>query len=235
MKKIEQPLILSLETSTRASSIAVLRHNAVLAEKKSNENFSQSSQLLFDISEVLRQAGAELRQIDLLASAVGPGSFTGLRIGLATAKALANALKIPVCGVSTLLAAAINANKTGENWILLAAGRSEYFVQSFIKDKDGVLNINSEIEIYNLENLLEKVGGKHFIHWISTPETIELVSGIKIDQKWSFQPLPENLAISVGKIASEVFLKGNLEMNPLDAVYARGADIGTGKNAISAI
>lgn len=224
-------MILSLETSSRAVGVAVLRGNSVLAEKKGDKNFSQSSQLLFDIREILQKVNISLKQIDLLAVAVGPGSFTGLRIGIATAKALAKALKLPICGISTLLAATADVQKNKEIYVVLPAGRSEYFVQCFMKSEDEDLIQTSEIKIYNIENLIEKVAEKYDSRWIALPETIELLSNGILKESKSFHCLPENLAISVGKIAYEVFLQDELEKNPPDAIYVRSAEIGMGKNA----
>ena len=231
MRNSKQPLILSLETSTRSGGVALLRGNEVLAERAGKENSSQSAQLLSDIREILQKNDLNLNQINLLAVAVGPGSFTGLRIGLATAKALATALKIPIAGISTLEAAAACSEKDGEIGVVLPAGRSEYFVQSFKKSpKDGLKRI-SQIEIYTVKDLSEKVAEKNNLNWISTEETILMISSTAKNTNRNYHVLPQNLAISTGQTACEIFLRGNLNENPPHPVYGRGAGIGGSNNA----
>jgi tRNA threonylcarbamoyl adenosine modification protein YeaZ len=231
MRNSKQPLILSLETSTRSGGVALLRGNEVLAERAGKENSSQSAQLLSDIREILQKNDLNLNQINLLAVAVGPGSFTGLRIGLATAKALARALKIPIAGISTLEAAAYCFEKNGEICVILPAGRSEYFVQSFEKSpKDGLKPI-SQIEIYTVKNLIEMCSEKNNLNWISTEEIISVISEAGKNTNHNYQALPQNLAISVGRTVHEIFLRGNLNENPPNPVYGRGAGIGGSNNA----
>lgn len=231
MRNSKQPLILSLETSTRSGGVALLRGNEVLAERAGKENSSQSAQLLSDISEILQKNDLNLNQINLLAVAVGPGSFTGLRIGLASAKALAIALKIPIAGISTLEAAAACSDKEGEICAALQAGRSEYFVQSFKKSPKDGLKSASQIEIYSVKDLSEKVAEKNNLNWISTEEIVSMISEAGKNTNHNYQVLPQNLAIPIGRTAYEIFLRSNLNENPPHPVYGRGAGIGGSNNA----
>jgi len=231
MRNSKQPLILSLETSTRSGGVALLRGNEVLAERAGKENSSQSAQLLSDIREILQKNDLNLNQINLFAVAVGPGSFTGLRIGLATAKALAMALKIPIAGISTLEAAASCSEKDGEICVVLSAGRYEYFAQSFKKSRQNDLKPASEIEIYTVKNLIEMCAEKNNLNWLSTEEIIPVISEAAKNTNHNYQALPQNLAISVGRTALGIFLRGKLNEYPPDPVYARGAGIGESKNA----
>ncbi|HEX8266454.1 MAG TPA: tRNA (adenosine(37)-N6)-threonylcarbamoyltransferase complex dimerization subunit type 1 TsaB [Pyrinomonadaceae bacterium] len=231
MLNSKQPLILSLETSTRSGGVALLRGNEVLAERAGKENSSQSAQLLSDIREILQKNDLNLNQINLFAVAVGPGSFTGLRIGLATAKALAMALKTPIAGISTLEAAASCSEKDGEICVVLPAGRNEYFAQSFKKSGQNDLKRASEIEIYTVKNLIEMCAEKNNSNWISTGEIISVISEAGKNTNHNYQALPQNLAISVGRTGHEIFLRGDLNEYPPNPVYARGAGIGESKNA----
>ena len=99
--------ILGIETSTRAASVAVVADGKILAEslRESPQTFSET--LMPQVEEVIRISGA-FKKIDAVAVSIGPGSFTGLRIGLATAKALAYAWGIKIIGVPTLLAMSYN-------------------------------------------------------------------------------------------------------------------------------
>src|SRR3989442_10864646 len=89
MPNVEEPLILAIETATRAGSVALSRGAKLLSSAEGNAAESHSISLLETIENILQQVGVELSDIDLFAAASGPGSFTGLRIGLATTKALA--------------------------------------------------------------------------------------------------------------------------------------------------
>lgn len=99
--------ILGIETSTRAASVAVMVDGKILAEslRESPQSFSET--LMPQVEEVIKISGA-FENLDAVAVSIGPGSFTGLRIGLATAKALAYAWGIKIIGVPTLLAMSYN-------------------------------------------------------------------------------------------------------------------------------
>lgn len=99
--------ILGIETATRAASVAVIFNGKILAEslRESPQSFSET--LMPQVEDVIKISGA-FENLDEVAVSIGPGSFTGLRIGLATAKALAYAWKIKIIGVPTLQALAYN-------------------------------------------------------------------------------------------------------------------------------
>lgn len=99
--------ILGIETSTRATSVAVVSDGKILSEvvRESPQTFSETLMPL--VEEVIESSGA-FNKIDAVAVSIGPGSFTGLRIGLATAKALAYAWRTKIIGVPTLAVLAEN-------------------------------------------------------------------------------------------------------------------------------
>lgn len=101
-------IVLALDTSTMISSCAVLDEEQVLGEYSLNQNETHSENLVPMIKEVLENLDLKVEDIDLYGVAIGPGSFTGLRIGVAIVKALAHVFDKPVVGVSTLEALAYN-------------------------------------------------------------------------------------------------------------------------------
>jgi len=94
--------ILALETATLAGGAALLDGDAVIAETRSNIALTHSERILVAVDRVLRDARWTVRDLEGLAVSIGPGSFTGLRVGLATVKGLAFSLSLPVAGVPTL-------------------------------------------------------------------------------------------------------------------------------------
>ena len=94
-------LILAFDTATDVATSALVRDGEPLGER-----FSRAVRILEDIDELLAEAGVERTEVEGIAVGTGPGSYTGLRMGLVTARALGLALAIPVAGVPTLAALA---------------------------------------------------------------------------------------------------------------------------------
>jgi tRNA threonylcarbamoyladenosine biosynthesis protein TsaB len=100
--------VLGIDTSTDSVSVALLHDSDAIAEITLFKPASTLSDLVPTIDFLLKSAHSSLRQIDLLAVTTGPGSWTGLRIGVATAKTIAQALNVPIIGIPTLDALARN-------------------------------------------------------------------------------------------------------------------------------
>ncbi len=98
--------ILALETSAKSVSVAVTEGGVLLAQAYQNRGLTHSVTLMPLLDGMLRSAGLTLDDIEAVAVAHGPGSFTGIRIGVSAAKGLAWAKALPCCGVSTLAAMA---------------------------------------------------------------------------------------------------------------------------------
>jgi tRNA threonylcarbamoyladenosine biosynthesis protein TsaB len=119
-------LILAFDTATDVATSALVSDGEVLGERT-----SRAVTVLEDVDALLRQAGAHTRELEGIAVGIGPGSFTGVRIGLATARGLALALGVSVAGVSTLDALAAGAPgavpvidaRRGEVFVLLEEPR----------------------------------------------------------------------------------------------------------------
>jgi tRNA threonylcarbamoyladenosine biosynthesis protein TsaB len=113
-------LTLAFDTATGVATSALVRDGDVLGERT-----GRAVEVLADADELLRAEGLVPRDLDLLAVGVGPGSFTGVRIGLAAARGVALALRLPVAGVSTLEALAAGAPGSVP---VIDARRGEIFV-----------------------------------------------------------------------------------------------------------
>ncbi len=103
---MHEPLILHLETATNICSVALSKGEEILAIRESDEERSHGSLLTVFMSEVMTEAGISPSQVNAVAISKGPGSYTGLRIGVSVAKGFAFAQNIPVIGVITLQALA---------------------------------------------------------------------------------------------------------------------------------
>lgn len=101
--------LLAIDTSSAVASAAILEDNKLVAEYILNNKKTHSQKIMPMVEELMRDSELEVSDIDIFAAAYGPGSFTGLRIGVATAKALAHAVKKPMVEVSTLEGIAYNA------------------------------------------------------------------------------------------------------------------------------
>jgi tRNA threonylcarbamoyl adenosine modification protein YeaZ len=118
---------LVIETATAACSVALLDGDRILAARHELVGRGHAERLVPMIGEVLEQAGQ--RRADLIQVDCGPGSFTGIRVGLAAARALALAWGVPVAGFSAL--ALIAATAKEEVGVAIAGGHGELFVQRF--------------------------------------------------------------------------------------------------------
>jgi tRNA threonylcarbamoyl adenosine modification protein YeaZ len=126
-------IILSADTSLPLLSVALMRDEALLGTVALEGKASRNEKLLPAIDWLLTEAGVDRREIDLFAVTRGPGSFTGVRIGLATMQGLALALGKPVCAMSTHEAIAPSA---GPATIVDDAGRGEYYVSCFLDGRE---------------------------------------------------------------------------------------------------
>ena len=124
--------MLALETATRAVGVALLRGEELVAERAAPAERPAAETLLPALDALLAEAGVGLDAVDALAVSAGPGSFTGLRIGIATAKGLALVDGIPVVPVSTLAALALGAGPSCEPVVAaLDARRGEVYAGCF--------------------------------------------------------------------------------------------------------
>lgn len=152
-----EPLILAIDTATTAGGgVAISRGARLLACRTwSGSNASHSTSVLQEVDALLGEVKISLGAVQLFAALVGPGSFTGLRIGLATVKSLAATLARPCAGVPTLGAVARAAGPSACTLACLPAGRGEVFWQLLGVAEDLIVTPLSEPTHHNLETLFE--------------------------------------------------------------------------------
>jgi tRNA threonylcarbamoyladenosine biosynthesis protein TsaB len=126
------PLLLAVETSCRTSSVALLRGEELLAEEQAAAGRSGAESLLPCVDAVLRRAGLALEAVEAFAISIGPGSFTGLRIGVATLKGFAFGTELPIAPVPTLAVLARAAPDTRDPVLALVdARRGEFYAAAY--------------------------------------------------------------------------------------------------------
>jgi tRNA threonylcarbamoyladenosine biosynthesis protein TsaB len=189
-------LILAVDTSTRTGSAALLRDTQVLAEISGYEETPYSTRLFRDVSSLQERADFGLDEVDLFAVAAGPGSFTGLRVGLTAVKAWSEVHRKPIAAISGLEAIAAESligenSSTGDTSNdggskigdapgafearliapFLDGRRGQLFGAIYRRTSEGAagLALASDESILSLDEFLELVKGK-------SPESVQLVS-----------------------------------------------------------
>lgn len=128
-------MLLAFDTATAFVTVALHDGRAVVAERTSQRAMQHGEQLAPLVEQVLAQAGLDRRALTAIAAGVGPGPFTGLRVGLVTARTLAHVLEIPVHGVCSLDVLALEAVETGtvtgDFVVATDARRKEVYLASY--------------------------------------------------------------------------------------------------------
>ena len=123
--------ILAMDTSSKNASVAILEDEKTLIELNNAEEKTHSQKLMPMIDEAFQKTNLALDDIQLLSCSLGPGSFTGVRIGIATSKAFADSKKIPCVGVTSLEGLAYNLNQEGYICSLLNANHDNVYAGLF--------------------------------------------------------------------------------------------------------
>jgi tRNA threonylcarbamoyladenosine biosynthesis protein TsaB len=220
------------------ASAAVLRDSEVLAEVSGSEETPYSSRLFSDITLLQSKASFQLNQVDVFAIAAGPGSFTGLRVGLTAVKAWSEVHGKPIAAISGLEAVAAASAMGG------APGDSKaHLLAPFLDARRGQiyggiyrrlpenplgLELASDESILSLDEFLELVKGKfpQTVDLVSpTPEVLpaariaEILPGTRVIQ------VSAALAPAIGRLGFERAKRGNLvDSLSLDANYVRRSD-----------
>ena len=124
-------LILAADTSLPIFSVALLRDRSLIGAVALEGRSSRNEKLLPAVDWLLTESGVDRHEIDLFAVTRGPGSFTGVRIGLATIQGLALALGKPICAMSTHEAIALDDDNGEKIAVIDDAGRGEFYISRF--------------------------------------------------------------------------------------------------------
>jgi tRNA threonylcarbamoyladenosine biosynthesis protein TsaB len=146
-------LILAADTSSSHASFAIVRDEKLLASLSGGAHLPHSQTFFSNLSILLQLADIEITEIDAFAAVTGPGSFTGLRVGLAAIKGLAHTLSRPAVGVSSFDAVALGTGAAGLILVMIDAGREEVYC--------GLRKVHSDGRIESLGE--DSVGSPAFV------------------------------------------------------------------------
>jgi tRNA threonylcarbamoyladenosine biosynthesis protein TsaB len=239
-------LILAVDTSTRMGSAAILRDTAVLAEISGYEETPYSTRLFRDVEQLRNRVNFSLHEVDLFAVAAGPGSFTGLRVGLTAVKAWAEVHQKPVAAISGLQAIAAESQTalTGGIPSTTTGTTNSRYIASFLDARRGQifgavyrnafpsernLSIESDESILSQDEFLEMVTGRvagSSVDFVSpTPEAISAVRITEAFPGARVIPVSAALAPAIGRLGFERAKRGDvLDAIRLDANYVRRSD-----------
>jgi tRNA threonylcarbamoyladenosine biosynthesis protein TsaB len=155
------PRILALDTSSLRGSIALLEGNELRTEVRSQSLKTHSTLLLRAVDFLLDRAGWDLKDLNLVAAGIGPGSFTGIRIGISTALGISQSLGIPFAGISGLDALAHEASwLEGDIGVLMDAHRSQYYYAEY-SSRNGKIRLSRKPALFEISDLERCLGDRH--------------------------------------------------------------------------
>ncbi len=173
-------LILAFETSAKAASVALVENGKLLGESYQNTGLTHSQTLMVMAEDLLKQVGKTVNDITAVAVAEGPGSFTGVRIGVAAAKGFAWGRQLPCYGVSTLEAMALSLGAyQGHICACMDARRSQVYNALFYVNQGNLERFSEDraISLADLKSELEHIDGPIFLVGDGASLTHKTLSG----------------------------------------------------------
>ena len=196
--------ILALDTSTMMASCAVMDENRVLAEYSMSQEKSHSERLVPMIDEILKGLDLKINDIDLYAVATGPGSFTGLRIGVATMKAFAHMFDKAIIGIPTIEGLAFNLPHNKIVVPMVDARRNRVYTGIYSWEA-GELSTIMKADAIEIDELLEMLDSKYNDIAVngdgSSLYRKKIVEVLKDKVKYSTMGLNHCKASSIGELA----------------------------------
>lgn len=227
-------LVLAIDSTMNGCSAGVYSAEHGLLSSESYEmNRGQAEHLMPMIGRVLGQAGAVYADVGLIAVTNGPGAFTGMRIGLSTAKALSMAMGVPAVGVSTFQAVLQSAldgvrDPVGRYAVLLETKRQDFYFQIFDRQSNGQVKPLSDGKSIPLGDIFLMLGDKKYILVGDALERFK--SEVQVDiNHLSFVDVQLPSVKSIACLALNAYGLSKIQEN-LKPVYIRPPDVGMTKN-----
>ena len=163
--------VLGLDTSSNATSIAVIEDNKLICEYTVNTKTTHSQKLMPMIENMLKISEINVNDMDMISICQGPGSFTGLRIGMATAKALSHVNNLPIVGVNSLELLAGNMDLSDKKICsILDAQRTQVYMGQYKFENNKLVEIKS-VDVVEIDELLEELKSSNE-EWILVGEAV---------------------------------------------------------------
>ena len=153
-------IILGIETATMTGGLALIDEEKLISEYTLNMKTTHSSRLMPALDWILKDASLNKNQINGIAISIGPGSFTGLRIGLATAKGLAMGLNIPLVTVPTLDALAYNVTYSPYQICPVLDARKKEVYSAIFRYENGIITRKSPYQVISPDELINQINEK---------------------------------------------------------------------------
>jgi tRNA threonylcarbamoyladenosine biosynthesis protein TsaB len=226
-------IIFSLNTSTRQYSLALLQNETVLGEYLLSSGSSHFRDLMPCIDDLLEKTSLTPAQLEGVTVAIGPGSFTGIRVGLAVAKGLSQGLGIPLIGVPTLAGLASQIPYAREDICPVVTSRKgELFAALFRRDPDNQLTRikqDASLKVADLPMLIKRktiiIGNDFTVQCPIMQQYVGKKALLAPPNLWNLR------ASSIGALGLQRLLEGSSDsVSELVPIYLRGADIRVGKN-----
>ncbi|MFT5700616.1 MAG: tRNA threonylcarbamoyladenosine biosynthesis protein TsaB [Desulforhopalus sp.] len=227
---LNQPLILAIDTATAATSVAITKgtrnDGTVLASLGLSSNVTHSRRLLTTIAWLMDEVEVTWQDVDAIGVSLGPGSFTGLRIGMATAKGLVTAAGLRLIGVSTLDSIAAKCVTNRLVCSVLDARKKEVYAAFYRVDESGVMNRICDIEAICPKELAAKIHEPVMMIGDGAVVYRDLFSeSLGGDVVFAPSSLHEPSATSLGMLCGEQFLDGQfLSIDDAAPLYVRSSD-----------
>lgn len=151
-------LILAIDSSTQAGTVSLIKEDRLIGESLLNLEQTHSQRLMPQVVDLIKSCNYQPQDLDGIGVTRGPGSFTGTRIGLATAKTLAQSLDLPVVGVSTLRVLAYSLRYVKGHICPVIDARGGRLFACLYRCADG-LTVKFEEKMLEVEKLLDKLSG----------------------------------------------------------------------------
>ncbi|HRI04959.1 MAG TPA: tRNA (adenosine(37)-N6)-threonylcarbamoyltransferase complex dimerization subunit type 1 TsaB [Pyrinomonadaceae bacterium] len=184
-------IVLAIESAINGGSLSLLRDGVEISSWIGSASVSKAEELLVNIDAMLRTSGVSKNEINMVAVSAGPGSFTGIRIGLASALGLKNGLGIEMSSISALTAMAAATEMQGTLVVAVPTGRNAICIQEFINN--GGLSPVSEPGTITEEVFAETLSTEQDIHFVLHGSLCSYV-----DASTSFTDAGANIARSIG-------------------------------------
>lgn len=214
--------ILAIDTSSEICSTSILEDDNVIDENNLDNGKTHSENLMPLVEEVLSRNSIKLADIDLIACSVGPGSFTGIRIGVSSVKAIAEVLGVPVAAVTSLETLSKNVNSQEYDDVtivsLIDARNSQVYCGIFDKNN----NKKEEYIADSIESVITKLERYSNIIFVGNGALVHKEILTSKFENARFEENYKQSAINVGKIGFKKFKENDfLNADTINPIYLR--------------